>query len=537
MIRMFQIKNIFYNKIYNKYRIELFLFSLMFFIGLPLRLYQLSNRSLWFDEADVVLDSVNILGASKILTLHNPIIGYKIFISYWRYFYPYMHEWMLRLPSVILAIVAIFFIYKLAALMFNKDVGIISAFLLTVSPLQIYYSQEAVAYSFLIFSSIVTFYCFMRLVKGGHPAYFYILFNVINIYTHPIMWILFLIENIIVIAKVREGRGIYRKIILCNLIVVIIAIPCFYSVFSGSNLLFAKDNFYFERTTGYIPVPTWKSFYHLFKDLTLGYNAPGFIYPAGIFLFLILFFRGIYQLIKKESGKIVLLVTLLPPLIVFFIAKITSVSYYLDRYFAPILPFFCIIIAFAIWKVNKKIIKILLIASISVLSIFSLSNYYRDILPFDVIAVPTKKAIREAAAYINKSLEKNDIILHTCRNTALPFEYYFDFYFNKSSDIFKDYPERITNKQYIISCEKLEDSAQLYKYMMRNTNLQSEYVPLGNYEINNDRVFLVFSKWKFDEASIPEVYTLNWLDKKYIMETKRKFNGITVYLFKKRSIF
>jgi uncharacterized membrane protein len=510
----------------------------MFFLGLPLRLYKLSNKSLWFDEADVVLDSVNILDSFKVLELHNPIIGYKIFVFYWRQICPYIHEWMLRLPSVIFAIAAIFFIYKLAALLFNKDVGIISSFLLSISPVHIYYSQEAVAYSFLAFSTIVTVYCLMRFTRDGHPVffYYYILLNIINIYTHPIMWFLFLIENIIVILRIKKFEGIYRKIILCNLIVVIISIPCFYSVFLGRNFLFVKNNFYFERTAGYIPLPTWKSFYLLFKNLTIGYNAPDFIYPAGIFLFLILFLKGVGQLIKRENGIIVLLVTLLPPFMVFFIARVTSISYYLDRYFVPLAPFFYIIIAFAIWKFNEKNIKILLIASTLVLSTISLGNYYRDILPFDVIAVPTKKEIREAAAYINQSLEKKDMILHTCRNTALPFEYYFDFYFNKTQDVFKDYPERKTNKQYIIFCQKLENSMQLYKYMMRDKNLQSEYVPVDNYEINNGRVFLVFSSWKFDDSSIPEIYALQWLEKKYTMETKKNFNGISVYLFTKRDI-
>lgn len=527
-----KIKNI----IFNKYRIESALFGLIFFIGLPLRLYELGNRSLWFDEADVVLDSVNIVNAFKILDLHNPIIGYKTFIFYWHQLCPYMQEWLFRLPSVIFAIAAIFLIFKLATLLFNQEVGLISSFLLAISPLHIYYSQEAVAYSFLTFSAIATIYCLARLMRGSHPSYFYlyILLNILNIYMHPVMWVLFFIESIILIAGIKKLKEIYKKIILGNLIVLIFSIPWFCSVVLGRDFLFEKNNFYFERAAGYIPLPTWINGYLLFKNFVLGFNAPGFIYPIATLIFLMLFLKGFEQLIKKVNGRAVLLITLLPPVLIFFVAKITQVSYFLDRYFVFLLPFFLMVIAFALWKFKKTKIKILLIGIISVLSVFSLVNYYRDILPFDVVAVPTKKEIREAAAHISKSLQKNDLILHTCRNTALPFEYYFDFYFNKTPDILKDYPERKINKQYIIYCEKLDAGAYFYKYMMRDKVLQSEYVFLKDYEVKNERIFLVFSKWKFEDSSIPEIYALKWLEKKYKIESRKNFNGVTVYLLIKK---
>ena len=100
--------------------------------GLFLRLYRLGWRSLWFDEADVVLDSVGMLDSFKILKLHNPVIFYKVFIFYWRHICPYIQEWLLRLPSVIFGICAIILIYKLCLLLFHDSlIGIISSFLLS----------------------------------------------------------------------------------------------------------------------------------------------------------------------------------------------------------------------------------------------------------------------------------------------------------------------------------------------------------------------------------------------------------------------
>ena len=521
----------------------------------------MGQRSLWFDEADTALESINVTNFLNVMfKLYNPMVFYKIFIFYWRHVSAYINEWLLRLPSVIFAIAAILLMYKLAVLFFNdKRIGLISTFLLSVSPLHIYYSQEVVSYSFLVFIGIATVYCFVRSFNSNNIIYFsfFVALNIIGIYTHPVMWIAFFIENIVAIIKAKKSRPVLKKLILSNVIILLFCIPWLYSVFSGIDLLFKKGNFCFERTLGWRPIPTWKSIFFTVNNFALGYNAPRFLYPVSVALFLILFVRGITRAIKKENGLAILLFAVLPIFTIFTISKLTGYSYYIDRYFLPFFPFFCISVAYGIYSFNKKKTQIMILMIIIIMSAFSLNNYYRDILPCvpetECVGIVPKADIRAAAEYINASLRQEDTIYHTRRNTALPFEYYFDFYFKKLDDVFKDYPERLDNKQNIlfysssdentkqfliregVDAEGCDNTVKPYKYVSRSKELESEHIELKSDVLNNDRIWLVYSSWNFTGLNEPERYVVEWMDRNYVRESERKFKGLVVYLYRKKA--
>jgi len=550
-------KGRFYRMAQYKNKGIFFILGLIFSIGLALRLYGLGSRSLWFDEADIVLDSVKASDALKILKLYNPVIFYKIFIFYWRHADPYIHEWLLRVPSVIFAMAALFLLYKLTNLLFNNArIASISAFLLSVSPLHIYYSQELSAYSFLLFIILAAIYSLIKLAKSDNISWvlIYAVSNIISIYTHPIMWWAFLMQNIIVIVQINNFRRALKRVILGNLLIIFLCIPSLYAVFSGSGFLFKKSNFHFNRVSGWVPQPSLKSILVTFKNLSLGYNAPRFLYSGSIILYLALFIEGAIKISKKPNGAIVLMLISLPPAALFIIAKVAAFSYYVDRYFLPFLPFFCITVAYGIYELRKMSMRVTAIALIIIVSAISLNNYYRDILPgniFEHVGIVPRQDSRGAAAYISESLEEGDALFHTCRNTALPFEYYFDFYFKKTAAIFKDYPQRLDNKQDIlfyfprdirirelIAKEGVEsgnysNAAGLYRYVLRNKDLRSAYVDLNRVKITNKRVWLVYSSWNpgWDEL---ESLALEWMDENYTRESEREFRGITVYLYNKK---
>ncbi len=534
-----------------------FILGLIFFVGLTLRLYNLGSRSLWFDEADVVLDSVKVSDSLKILKLYNPVIFYKIFIFYWRHADAYIHEWLLRVPSVIFAMAAIFLLYKLTRLLFNNTrIATISAFLLSISPLHIYYSQELSAYSLLLFIILAAIYSLTKLARSNNISwvFIYIISNIISIYTHPIMWWAFLMQNIIVIIQINNFRPALKRLILGNLVIILLCIPSLYAIFSGSGFLFQKSNFHFKRVSGWVPQPTLKSILITFKNLSFGYNAPRFIYSGSTILYLTLFTEGAIKISKKQNGAIVLVLIFLPVAAMFIIAKVTAFSYDVDRYFLPFLPFFCITAAYGIYELKKMSMQITVTALVIIISAISLNNYYRDILPGDIFeraGIVPKQDSRGAAAYISESLEEGDALFHTCRNTALPFEYYFDFYFKKTAAIFQDYPQRLDNKQDIlfyfprdirtrelIAKEGVEfgnynNAVGLYRYMLRSENLRSAYVDLNRDKITNKRVWLVYSSWNpgWDEL---ESQALEWMDENYTRGAERKFTGITVYLYNKK---
>ncbi len=519
------------------------LLGLVLLVGLFLRLYNLDFKSLWFDEADVVLSSTSISDASKILDYHNPILFYRIFIFYWRHLSPYANEWLLRLPSVIFALGAIILIYKLTFILFgNKQVALISALLLCISPLHVYYSQEATCYSLIAFLSLATAYCFFNLPKR-RGIYFslYVALHLIGAYAHPIMLVVFLTQNLFLVIRRERFQKVIVKIILCDLVIILLYSPALYSILSGHEFLFIKDHFAFKRASVWIPVPAWRSLFFTLKNFTIGYNNPGFLYPAAVIFFLVSIIKGILNLIKKENGLMILIFLLAPILFIFTVGKITTFSYYVDRYFLCCLPFFCMTVAYSIHALNKKYLQIGTIFIITAISAINLNNYYRNVIPDDEcrrhLGVVERKDIKKAAQYINEHLGPGDTLFHTCRNTALPFEYYFDFHFKKTTDIFKYYIERTDNKQKILSYFPQTNSLKVYKYAVLSEVFQDEIIELDDYEIPDNGIWLVFSSWLTPRPDDAESNTLSYMEKNYAKIREKRFKGITVYLYRKNKAF
>lgn len=115
-------------------------FSLVFLLAIFLFFYQLDSESLWNDEVFSIRDANNIRS--------------KFLISRPLYFF-LLHLWMqlgtsefwMRSLSVLFALASVGFIYLLGQRLDSKATGVISALLLTLSPLFINHAQEIRMYA------------------------------------------------------------------------------------------------------------------------------------------------------------------------------------------------------------------------------------------------------------------------------------------------------------------------------------------------------------------------------------------------------
>lgn len=117
-------------------------------IGLLFRLLQ-ANQSFWLDEGASLMFAR--LGFAQIFThietdFHPPF--FYLLLKLWL---PFAggHEWLIRLPFILIGTLCIPAIYNLARAIFPKKsfIAFGSAFLLAINPLHIYYSQELRMYS------------------------------------------------------------------------------------------------------------------------------------------------------------------------------------------------------------------------------------------------------------------------------------------------------------------------------------------------------------------------------------------------------
>lgn len=136
------------------------------FIALVLRFINL-NQSLWLDEA------INIFYAKTndfwwfvtqypIGDFHPP--GYFAIIWIWGRIFGFS-EFAIRMPSVLFGILTIYLTFLIGKKLFNKRVGLFAALFLAISPLHIYYSQEARMYSFAAFAVVFSIYSLIMLIN------------------------------------------------------------------------------------------------------------------------------------------------------------------------------------------------------------------------------------------------------------------------------------------------------------------------------------------------------------------------------------
>lgn len=127
---------------------------LIFVVAFLLRVPTLGNKSLWLDEAFGAHHAQRAELATPILVegTHPPL--YYTFLHHW---IPLAGNWevALRLPSAASSLAGIGLLYLLARMLFDRRVALVAAALLAVSPLDVWYAQEARMYIFVTFFGLL----------------------------------------------------------------------------------------------------------------------------------------------------------------------------------------------------------------------------------------------------------------------------------------------------------------------------------------------------------------------------------------------
>ncbi len=145
-------------------------FWLILGLGALLRLATLNRQSLWLDEAysfwmsnrpwqDIV---ASLPSADTHPPLHYLVLQPMIALG--------GSEWLLRLPSALAGIVSIFLLYALGAELFNRQTGLLAALILAISPLHIWYAQEARMYALVAVLALAAGLFAARALRTNHPV-------------------------------------------------------------------------------------------------------------------------------------------------------------------------------------------------------------------------------------------------------------------------------------------------------------------------------------------------------------------------------
>ncbi len=179
---------------------------LIILLAFLLRLPHLTS-SLWLDES---IEALALMGR------FGPLLSYALadyqpplyhFISYGVTHLLGYSEIVLRLPSLIAALITVYGVMKIAALMGSRRVSLIAGLLAATNPLLIYYAQEGRTYGLTTCFATLSFYFLMRLLgkekKQGRIYLGYALMTAGMLWTSYLSWFFLLAQGLYSLFRKR----------------------------------------------------------------------------------------------------------------------------------------------------------------------------------------------------------------------------------------------------------------------------------------------------------------------------------------------
>ncbi|MDD5109028.1 MAG: glycosyltransferase family 39 protein [Candidatus Omnitrophica bacterium] len=501
--------------------------AILLVCGLILRLYHLGVRSLWFDEAYTIFNGQYL--ASVVSRLGALPDRYPSFLSdipvYFWSLLSGRNEFTLRLFSVVFGIAAIWLIYKFGLKIFGQKTALIAAFLLAISPIHIYYSQELRPYSLILLISLGSALFLLKALEKGALAFWtgYVILNVLNIYLHY-MTIFFLFAQVVFfLIFMKDYKNQIRKWIFYNSVIFVLLAPWLIN-----SIILLKASLGPDL---YLWVPSWaktigaKNIFFTIKNFSIGYNVEKQAYVfITVFLTGILAF-GITRLKKNEVKNYVLCLCcfVLPILSMFLISKVKV--WYVDRYVLGSLPFYYILIGNSLAKIRTRY-AFLLLGVVALFCAFSLNNYYqsRSLDAASCIGIVYKYDYKDAADYLAQNMEDGDIVFHTSYSSTVPFMYYL----KKSS--LSSANERPAFVLFPANENKIEARELLLK------GCKFKNIDYDDFVSGKRRIWLVCSDWFFNEKNCfdSKAYQIaRWMQDNYKEKESCLFKGIILYLFER----
>lgn len=428
----------------NSYLKAFVLFSLLV-MGAFFRLYQLGRDSLWWDEIQTIIrvkeSYWTMLRLAYLSTIDPHLLLYDSLVHGMLYFG--RSDFIVRLPSAVFGILAIILIFKVGKLLFDSDVGMISAFLLSISAVHIAYSQELRAYSLLVFLSLLSLLFFYQALFNNKKKYWigYILSTALCLYTHYFAFFILLIEIAFVACllgdyflKKRKKVEITPKVIapfLISLAIIFLLYLPWLPAFVKHALV---------RSHGPGKGVTLENLSVVLRELTVWRYIDSFPYKE---LLPGLFLLGLLISLKRQRREslLILLWIGLPFLILFLIRYSVRIC---TRHVLFILPIFLITVSAGIMGIvdslivaRSKIGRFLrrgpdfLSQKESLKTVLALLLTIVVFFPLMVASIPSwyshqRSGYKEAAQYLEAHLEEGEIIASRDQNSWNAVGWYLD---------------------------------------------------------------------------------------------------------------
>lgn len=345
------------------------LLLLIFLVAFALRLYRLGYQSLWYDEAvSIHLATKDLRGLTQHTArdIHPPL--YYYLLHFWMQAAG-TSEFSAAFLSLVFGILLIAACYRLGTELYDTRVGLLTAFLVAVSPFNLWYSQEIRMYTLGAFLGLVSLYCLMKMVgltsrdgqgppvsagapsdgRGGAWKFFvgYVLSAVAGLYTLYYFAFLLVFENLFVFGwwlvarRARRHPPVFlRRWVLAQVLVMLLYLP-----WLPVALRQALDP----------PVPPWRGFTGLgsvilesWTALSLGQSVDPeslLVWPLLSFMFAIylLGVRGAASGHRGSLKSVLLCGYTVAPLFIIYLLSLRTPLYHVRYAFTYSPPFYLLL--------------------------------------------------------------------------------------------------------------------------------------------------------------------------------------------------
>lgn len=388
------------------------------------------TESVWFDE----LFTSNIYcGETLILkTLYSDIHPptYFIFIHYWNALFGDSEVW-LRLPPLVCGLLSIPLIARVGRLFAGVSAGRMAAFLMAVSPVHIWYSQEARPYAtnmFLVLLTTLTFYRLMGDKKCFFGAILFFLSLVLTVFTHYYLAAFPFVYGALAVRRESPNRG--RVLVACITVVAMVG------VYMGAKTYFSNVPTSMTYLRSFDEMEAWRLCFQWFLtgnaltpvDGDIEFGAEALLALQG--LALVTFLGGCWRLASRRPrpgapfGLDVVAYLAVLPVALFGMSLLGLNQTYIERSALPSLPFFIVVLAagLTMWRAKAFVaVRSVLLAAAVGLVLFSFHTH-RDLW---TVYKPNPDW-REAAALLSGEIDTADerIVLYSDYVSPTPLRYY-----------------------------------------------------------------------------------------------------------------
>jgi uncharacterized membrane protein len=394
----------------------LWLMVVILLLATCLRLPWLKAQSIAFDESfSLAVGSANwpvLFQAVLSDGVHPPLfyIIHKGALALWG-----ISEFGQRFLAAVFSILSVALIYWAGRTFFNRAVGLLSALLMALNPLQIWFAQEARMYSLLGVLTIISMTTFWQAIRTSQRRYWIRLavVNSIIFILHYFGFLIPLIQFIFILSTFARNHRQLRPWALAQFIAAIPLLP--WLIFTALR----------ERQTfgvGFLIKPTPLDFLETYWNLIIG--SQQLAWPIIVITLAIIGVACVMALRPfssrrtwaKQARLLVGLWVLLPPLITWLISQ--RHSFYADRYLSFAIPALLLWLAFGVLRLPSPRVRYLVATGLVIISSYGLIMTHLD-------AEFWKDNWREVAAYVRGQEQAGDVILLYTTHIKFAFDYYY----------------------------------------------------------------------------------------------------------------